>query len=318
MDVVKWKNDTSLGLFEVPDNEQGARAVQDFDGFSPYDFYYLQGTVKQINDDNLQAYGFSPLEVTLYEGYIFEGGTENTFYGKKNKRQLMEQGIISECDRVAGLFVTGVPGLSDILHILYVGDGKYLLTCYQDGIESRSYQGKLEMVADKICAWYTNEYVIPVVGKNHLKFAKPGDAGVDLKAENECDVYPKGWQGEKGEEQGLSDFELQAQSNNVTVVHTGLHMAIPSGCMGIIVPRSGIALKHGIQVMNTPGIIDSGYRGEIMIGLVNHGNEVFHINKGDRVAQLIIVPFRVPTFLSVDTLGETERGDDGFGSTGIK
>lgn len=309
MDVVKWKNDTSLGLFEVPDNEQGAQIVQDFDGFSPYDFYYLQGTVKQINDDNLQAYGFN-----LYEGYTLKGGTEDTFYGKKTKHQLADQGILSEHQE--GLFVTGVQGFSDILHILYAEDGKYLLTCYQDGAESWSFQGKLEMVADKISAWYTNEYVIPVVGKNHLKFAKPGDAGVDLKAINECTVYPKGQQGESSE--GLSDFELQAKRNNVTIVHTGLHMAIPKGYMGIIVPRSGLALKHGIQVMNTPGIIDSGYRGEIMIGLVNHGNEVFHVNKDDRVAQLIIVPFQAPVFLSVDTLGETERGNGGFGSTGIQ
>lgn len=314
MEVVQWKNDTSLGLFELPDNEQGAQSVQDFDGFSPYDFYYLQGVVKQINDDNLQDYGFNLYEVALYEGYTIKGGTEDTFYGKKNKHQLAEQGILSE--QQEGLFVTGVQGFSDILHILYVGDGKYLLTCYQDGVESWSFKGKLAMVADKICAWYTNEYAIPVVGKNHLKFAKPGDAGVDLKAENECDVYPKGQQGESSE--GLSDFELQAKRNNVTIVHTGLHMAIPKGYMGIIVPRSGIALKHGIQVMNTPGIIDSGYRGEIMIGLVNHGNEAFHIKEGDRVAQLIIVPFQAPVFLSVDTLGETERGNGGFGSTGIK
>lgn len=291
-------------------------AVQDFDGFSPYDFYYLQGTVKQINDDNLQAYGFSPFEVTLYEGYIVKCGAEDTSYGKKNKRQIEERGILSE--RQEGLFVTCVPGLSDILHILYVGDGKYLLTCYKDGAESWSFKGKLAMTADKIYDWHVSDYVIPFVGKTSLKFAKPGDAGVDLKAENECDVYPGGWQGEKGAGAGLSDFELQAQRNNVTIVHTGLHMAIPEGHMGIIVPRSGVALKHGVQVVNTPGIIDSGYRGEIMIGLVNHGNELYHVNKGDRVAQLIIVPFRTPSFIGVDTLGETERGNGGFGSTGIK
>ena len=318
--IVQWKNNTKLFVFELPEDEWDAQEdVKEAalkDGFSLDDLYYLWGTVKQLNDDNLEDWGFNFYEVALYQGYIFEGGTENTSYGKKNKRQLEQQGIISEQKREAGLFVTGVPGFSDILHILPVEDDKLLLTCYQEGIEEWSFQGKLEMVADKISAWYTNEYVIPVVGKNHLKFAKPGDAGVDLKAENECDVYPKGWQGESSE--GLSDFELQAKRNNVTIVHTGLHMAIPTGYMGIVVPRSGIALKHGIQVMNTPGIIDSGYRGEIMIGLVNHGNEVFHINKDDRIAQLIIVPFQAPVFLSVDTLGETERGDGGFGSTGIK
>ena len=316
MKTVKWKNDTTLGLFEVPDNEQGAQIVRDFDGFSPYDFYYLQGVVKQINDDNLQDYGFNLYEVTLYEGYIVKGGTEDTFNGKKNKRQLAEQGILAE--QQEGLFVTGVQGFSDILHILYAGDGKYLLTCYQDGAESWSFKGKLMLVADKIYDWYNHDYAVPFVGKNSLKFAKPGDAGVDLKAENECDVYPYGYSGDKGPDDGLSDFELQAKRNNVTIVHTGLHMAIPKGYMGIVVSRSGLALKHGIQVMNTPGIIDSGYRGEIMIGLVNHGNEVLHIKEGDRVAQLIIVPFQAPVFLSVDTLGETERGDGGFGSTGIQ
>lgn len=315
MDVVKWKNDTTLGLFEVPDNEQGAQSVQDSDGFSPYDFYYLQGTVKQINDDNRQAYGFSPLEVSLYEGYIVESGAENTFYGKKTKHQLAEQGILSEHQE--GLFVTCVPGISDTLHILYAGDGKYLLTCYRDGAESWSFKGKLAMVADKIYDLYISDYTIPFIGGSPFKFAKPGDAGVDLKAMNECTVYPYGYDGEKDSNDDLSEFELQAKSNNVTVVRTGLHMAIPEKHMGIVVPRSGIALKHGIQVVNTPGIIDSGYRGEIMIGLVNHGNEVYHIDKGDRVAQLIIVPFVAPTFISVDTLGETARGNGGFGSTGV-
>lgn len=318
--VVQWNNNTKLILFELPEDDwkaqEAAKEAALKDGFSLDDLYYLRGTVKQMNDDNLQDWGFNFYEVALYEGYITDKDIENTIYGKKNKRQLEEQGIISEWDQAEGLFVTGVQGFSDVLHILPVEDDKLLLTCFREGIEEWSFQGKLEMVADKICAWYTNEYVIPVVGKNRLKFAKPGDAGVDLKAENECDVYPKGQQG--GSSEGLSDFELQAKRNNVTIVHTGLHMAIPEGYMGLVVPRSGISLKHGIQVMNTPGIIDSGYRGEIMIGLVNHGNEVFHINKDERVAQLIIVPFQAPVFLSVDTLGETERGDGGFGSTGIK
>lgn len=320
--VVQWNNNTKLILFELPEDDwkaqENAKEAALKDGFSLDDLYYLWGTVKQLNDDNLEDWGFNFYEVALYEGYIFEGGTENTFYGKKNKRQLEEQGIISERDREAGLFVTGVQGFDDILHILHKEDGSLLLTCFREGIESWSFQGKLEMVADKISAWYTNEFVIPVVGKNRLKFAKPGDAGVDLKAENECDVYPKGYREARGAGEGLSDFELQAKRNNVTIVHTGLHMAIPEGYMGIVVPRSGLALKYGIQVMNTPGIIDSGYRGEIMIGLVNHGNEAFHIKEGDRVAQLIIVPFQAPVFLSVDTLGETERGNGGFGSTGIK
>ena len=172
------------------------------------------------------------------------------------------------------------------------------------------------MVADKVYTWYLGD-AIPFVGEVTLKPAKPGDAGVDLKAMNACDVYPCGME-DALPDVGLNEFELQAKSNNVTVVHTKLHVAIPEGYVGLVVSRSGVALKHGVQVVNTPGIIDSGYRGEIMIGLVNHGNELYHVNKGDRVAQLIIVPFRTPSFIGVDTLGETERGVGGFGSTGIK
>lgn len=315
MKTTKWKNGTMLALLDAED-------VQN-EGFVPEALDYLRNKVEEVNVRNLEEWGCDCRKVTLgkgcilkesikvtlrdmdiTEGYIIGDSAEDILHDIANESQL----------KVEGLFLTGGLRFGEVLHILPEED-KWLLECLQAGIESWSFKGKPEMVADKVYAWYLED-VIPFVGKNTLKPAKPGDAGVDLKAMNACDVYPYGMK-DMLPDVGLSELELQAKSNNVTIVHTELHVAIPEGYMGIIVPRSGVALKHGVQVVNTPGIIDSGYRGEIMIGLVNHGNELYHVNKGDRVAQLIIVPFRTPSFIGVDTLGETERGVGGFGSTGI-
>lgn len=306
MQVVKWKNNTALAVLDDEDTQEA--------GFSADALACLRGKVEEVNAESLEEWGCNCRKVILGEGCIVKGATEDTFYNTVDESQLEADCVISTQEE--GLFLTGDLRFGEVLHILPEGD-KWLLECYQEGIESWSFRGKPEMVADKVYTWYVEDTPTPVVGENTLKPAKPGDAGVDLKAINACDVYPC------GEEDmlpniGLNELELQAKSNNVTIVHTKLHVAIPEGHMGIIVSRSGVALKYGVQVINTPGIIDSGYRGEIMIGLVNHGNEVYHINKDDRVAQLIIVPIKVPCFINVDTLGETERGTGGFGSTGIK
>jgi dUTP pyrophosphatase len=99
-------------------------------------------------------------------------------------------------------------------------------------------------------------------------------------------------------------------------VATGLAMAIPEGFEIQVRPRSGLALKHGITVPNTPGTIDSDYRGELKVILINHGSEPFEIRRGDRVAQLVLAPVTQASWLPVDELDETERGAGGFGSTG--
>lgn len=99
-------------------------------------------------------------------------------------------------------------------------------------------------------------------------------------------------------------------------VATGLAVAIPPGFEVQVRPRSGLALKHGITVPNTPGTIDSDYRGELKVILINHGAEPFAIRRGDRVAQLVLAPVTQATWLSVDELDETARGAGGFGSTG--
>jgi dUTP pyrophosphatase len=99
-------------------------------------------------------------------------------------------------------------------------------------------------------------------------------------------------------------------------VATGLALAIPPGYEVQVRPRSGLALKHGITVPNTPGTIDSDYRGELKVILINHGADAFAIRRGDRVAQLVLAPVVQAGWLEVDELDETERGSGGFGSTG--
>ena len=99
-------------------------------------------------------------------------------------------------------------------------------------------------------------------------------------------------------------------------VATGLAMAIPPGFEVQVRPRSGLALKHGITVPNTPGTIDSDYRGELKVILINHGADPFEVRRGDRVAQLVLAPVTRASWLPVDELDETARGAGGFGSTG--
>lgn len=99
-------------------------------------------------------------------------------------------------------------------------------------------------------------------------------------------------------------------------VATGLAMAIPEGFEIQVRPRSGLALKHGVTVPNTPGTIDSDYRGELKVIMINLGAETFSISRGDRVAQLVLAPVTRATWLEVETLDETARGAGGFGSTG--
>jgi dUTP pyrophosphatase len=99
-------------------------------------------------------------------------------------------------------------------------------------------------------------------------------------------------------------------------VATGLAMAIPHGYEIQVRPRSGLALKHGVTVANAPGTIDSDYRGELKVILINNGDTAFEIRRGDRVAQLVLAPVTQATWLPVDELDDTARGEGGFGSTG--
>ncbi|MFW9770523.1 MAG: dUTP diphosphatase [Candidatus Thorarchaeota archaeon] len=126
------------------------------------------------------------------------------------------------------------------------------------------------------------------------KAAKEGDVAFDL-----CSVI---------------DYELRPGER--FAVPTGIAVEIPPGYEGQVRPRSGLALKEGITVLNTPGTIDSGYRGEVKTIMINHNDEVFKITKGMRISQLAIRPVPDVEFVEVEDLSDTERGEEGFGSTG--
>lgn len=134
--------------------------------------------------------------------------------------------------------------------------------------------------------------VLPYTGNPPTR-AHKGDAGLDLTANENIVIPSMGWR----------------------LVPTGTKTAIPEGYAGLVCPRSGLAAKHGITVLNTPGIIDAGYRGDIGVVLINHGPKPFEVSAGDRIAQLLIVPYTplTPVGRPLDT---TDRGNNGFGSTG--
>jgi dUTP pyrophosphatase len=136
------------------------------------------------------------------------------------------------------------------------------------------------------------QVVCEVKGEYAPKGAQEGDAGSDLRASEEITIPSKGR----------------------CLVPTGISMAIPKGYVGLIWPRSGLAVKRGID--SGAGVIDSGYRGEICVLLFNHSDDDFKVVKGDRIAQILIQKVETPQFIQVETLDETERGAGGFGSTG--
>lgn len=126
--------------------------------------------------------------------------------------------------------------------------------------------------------------------------AHPTDAGADLHAHIAIPVVLK-----------LGERAL---------IPTGVALAIPPGYVGLIHPRSGLAAKHGITVLNAPGTVDADYRGEIKVCLINHGNDTHTIMPGDRIAQLVVQKVELPEFVEVEHLDTTQRGTSGFGSTG--
>jgi dUTP pyrophosphatase len=113
------------------------------------------------------------------------------------------------------------------------------------------------------------------------------------------------------------DADITLQPLQRMLVPTGIAIALPEGYEAQIRPRSGLALKHGISLVNTPGTIDADYRGEIKVLLINLGQEAFTVTHGMRIAQMVVAPVSKVAFEAVDSLEETQRNDSGFGSTGI-
>lgn len=116
----------------------------------------------------------------------------------------------------------------------------------------------------------------------------------------------------------LAVKEIEINAGETLLVHTGIAMQIPDGYVGLIYARSGLATKKGLAPANKVGVIDSDYRGEIMVALHNHSDKAQKIENGERIAQIVIAPYLRAFFTESDTLDETERGEGGFGSTGKK
>jgi dUTP pyrophosphatase len=114
------------------------------------------------------------------------------------------------------------------------------------------------------------------------------------------------------------DESITLQPLERRLIPTGLHIALPDGYEAQVRPRSGLALKKGITVLNSPGTIDADYRGEIGVLLINLSQDAFIVNDGDRIAQMVITRHEQGEFVPVETLNETERGEGGYGHTGVK
>jgi dUTP pyrophosphatase len=138
---------------------------------------------------------------------------------------------------------------------------------------------------------------VPIIASAAPVYAHPGDAGADLTSAETLTLRP----GERA------------------LVGTGVRIALPDGFVGFVVPRSGLAAKHGITIVNAPGTVDAGYRGEIKVALLNTDPaEPFEISVGDRIAQLIVMPVPRARFVPVEELPDSARGEGGFGSTGYQ
>ena len=112
-----------------------------------------------------------------------------------------------------------------------------------------------------------------------------------------------------------SSTDVTLKSNEVTLVNTGIAISLPLQCAGFVLPRSGLSTKHKITLINSPGLIDPGYTGELLVPLMNHGDKDYDIKAGDRIAQLVLVNTHDVDFKVVDSLPETDRSSGGFGST---
>lgn len=143
--------------------------------------------------------------------------------------------------------------------------------------------------------------IVKIINKSHHplpQYATPQSAGMDLRANLEEPVT-------------LAPLERK-------LIPTGLYMALPAGYEAQVRPRSGLAIKKGITVLNSPGTVDADYRGEVCVILVNLSNEPFDVEDGERIAQMVIAKHEQPELVEVDTLDETERGAGGFGHSGVK
>lgn len=138
---------------------------------------------------------------------------------------------------------------------------------------------------------------VPIIAPELPAYAHPGDAGADL----------------------VSTESVRLDPGQRALVGTGVRIALPEGYAAFVVPRSGLAARHGITIVNAPGTVDAGYRGEIKVSLLNtDAHDAYEVTAGDRIAQLIVMPVTRARFVPVDELPGSVRGEGGFGSTGYQ
>ncbi|MGV9193071.1 dUTP diphosphatase [Microbacterium sp. MC2] len=138
---------------------------------------------------------------------------------------------------------------------------------------------------------------VPIIAEHVPAYAHPGDAGADL----------------------VSTEAVRLEPGQRALIGTGVRIALPDGYVAFVVPRSGLATKHGITIVNSPGTVDAGYRGELKVTLLNTDTEAaFEIAPGDRIAQVIVMPVSRANFIPVTELPDSVRGEGGFGSTGYQ
>ncbi|WP_298865032.1 dUTP diphosphatase [Microbacterium sp.] len=141
----------------------------------------------------------------------------------------------------------------------------------------------------------THSVAIPIISAQVPHYANPGDAGADL----------------------VSTESVRLEPGERALIGTGVRIALPDGYAAFVVPRSGLAAKHGITIVNSPGTVDAGYRGEIKVSLLNtDSKDAYDVAVGDRIAQLIVMPVIQARFEPVEALPDSIRGEGGFGSTG--
>ena len=142
---------------------------------------------------------------------------------------------------------------------------------------------------------------------------------IKIRMSDSCDdLFPRKAHDDDAAFDLRSRVDVVIPGGKITLVPTGVFMELPIGYEAQVRPRSGLALKHGITVLNTPGTIDAGYRGEVGVILINAGENDFTIARGDRIAQMVIQQLSDVQLVQVDKLSETDRGAGGFGSTGVK
>lgn len=141
----------------------------------------------------------------------------------------------------------------------------------------------------------THSVAVPIIAAQAPHYANPGDAGADL----------------------VSTEAVRLEPGERALIGTGVRIALPEGYAAFVVPRSGLAARHGITIVNSPGTVDAGYRGEIKVSLLNtDSKDAYDVAVGDRIAQLIVMPVIQARFEPVEALPDSVRGEGGFGSTG--